>query len=124
MMPTPKEIIAYNREMCLDHSNMHRFAAIDDLKKLRSNPFMLIYWILECSYYDFRTRRLYDKLSIDPENWIFMDDKDFDSQSEKYRSWLDENEIKYHILWYRYHTEYGFVFDSKEDAMAFKLMWM
>ena len=127
-MITPKDLIDRNRILVLDDSQMFRHAAIDELLKWRiTTIFPTIYWIPATLYRDIKTRRYFDNLTTDPDYWIILKEEDHGDDYHMYMDWLTENNIKYktdyRILWYIGHTDYGFVFNHKEDAMAFKLRW-
>ena len=126
---TPRDLIDRNRILILDDSEMFRHAAINELFQCRiKSIFPALYWIPATLYRDIKTRRYFDTMTDDSDYWIIMKDPPFESNYQMYRDWLEENNIKYRngydILWYIGHEDYGFVFNHKEDAMAFKLRWL
>lgn len=123
---TPEDIIEYNRRAILDDSAMFRGSGVYDLKRLKGNPFVVIYWYFKTLYNDIQTQRYFNNITTDPERWIIFEDDPFfnNNKQEEYIDWLKENEIGYDILWFKYHTQYGFAFENKEDAVGFKLRWL
>ena len=122
---TPKDIVEYNRTLVLDDSAMFRGAAIHDLIRMRSNPFVVIYWFFNTHYRDIMTKYRYNNTTTDPEYWIILHSYHDTKLYKEYKSWLKENNIKYHTYWYGGSmNDYGIVFKNKEDAMAFKLRWL
>lgn len=125
MVVTPEEIIEYNRTWVLDDSAMFRGAGISDLKKHPRTIFLVIYWFFRTHWNDFKTNRFYNSLPTDPAYWIIVGSNPdtVEQYQALYKEWLEDNDIKYRILWYHHFMQYAFCFENTEDVEKFEKRW-
>lgn len=122
------EIIDYNEEMVLWDSNLFRAGIISDFFKGKNlNIFILIKFYFLTHYRNIKTKQYYKRLPRDPDYWIFIEKDEYHYYSnEKYTTWLDEHNIKYHKIWgHSVDPDRNFflIFEKKKDAVFFKMVW-